>query len=36
VTQPDDLQSMLLDRLGIALPKRLRIDETSRPIALCP
>jgi len=34
VTQPDDLQSMLLDRLGITLPKRLRIDETSLPIAL--
>ena len=34
VTQPDDLQSMLLDRLGIKLPKRLRIDETSLPIAL--
>ena len=27
VTQPDELQSMLLDRLGITLPKRLRIDE---------
>jgi transposase len=34
VTQPDELQSMLLDRLGITLPKRLRIDETSLPIAL--
>jgi transposase len=34
VTQPDDLQSMLLDRLGITLPKRLRIDETSLPVAL--
>jgi transposase len=34
VTQPDDLQSMLLDRLGITLPKRLRIDKTSLPIAL--
>ena len=34
VTQPDDLQSMLLDRLGITLPKRLRIDEMSLPIAL--
>jgi transposase len=34
LTQPDDLQSMLLDRLGITLPKRLRIDETSLPIAL--
>jgi transposase len=34
VTQPDDLQSMLLDRLGITLPKRLRIDQTSLPIAL--
>jgi hypothetical protein len=34
VTQPDELQSMLLDRLGIALPKRLRIDATELPIAL--
>jgi transposase len=34
VTQPDELQSMLLDRLGITLPKRLRIDETELPIAL--
>jgi len=34
VTQPDELQSMLLERLGITLPKRLRIDETSLPIAL--
>jgi transposase len=34
VTQPDELQSMLLDRLGITLPKRLRIDETNLPIAL--
>jgi hypothetical protein len=28
------LQSLLLDRLGIAQPKRLRIDETELPIAL--
>jgi hypothetical protein len=35
VTQPDELQSMLLNRLGITLPKRLRIDETELPIALC-
>jgi transposase len=34
VTQPDDLQSMLLDRLGITLPKRLRIDEIDLPITL--
>jgi transposase len=34
VTQPDELQSMLLDRLGITLLKRLRIDETELPIAL--
>jgi len=34
VTQPDELQSMLLDRLGITLAKRLRIDETELPIAL--
>jgi hypothetical protein len=33
VTQPDVLQSMLLDRLGITLLKRLRIDETELPIA---
>ncbi len=26
VTQPEDLQSLLVERLGIALPKRLRID----------
>jgi transposase len=34
VTHPDELQSILLDRLGITLPKRLRIDETALPIAL--
>jgi transposase len=34
VTQPDELQSMLLDRLGITLPKRLRIDEIDLPITL--
>jgi transposase len=33
VTQPDDLQSLLLERLGIALPKRLRID-AELPVAL--
>jgi transposase len=33
VTQPDPLQSMLLDRLGLALPKRLRLDATDLPIA---
>jgi hypothetical protein len=31
---PDELQSMLLDRLGITLPKRLRIDEIDLPITL--
>jgi DsbC/DsbD-like thiol-disulfide interchange protein len=33
VTQPDELQSLLLERLGITLPKRLRID-AELPIAL--
>ena len=33
VTQPDELQSLLFDRLGITLPKRLRID-TDLPAAL--
>jgi hypothetical protein len=33
VTQPDDLQSLLLERLGITLPKRLRID-SELPLAL--
>ena len=32
VTQPDDLQSLLLERLGIT-PKRLRID-ADLPVAL--
>jgi transposase len=33
VTQPDDLQSLLFERLGITLPKRLRID-AELPVAL--
>lgn len=33
VTQPDDLQAMLLDRLGITLPKRLRLDQTDFELA---
>jgi transposase len=33
VTQPDDLQSLLFERLGITLPKRLRID-ADLPVAL--
>jgi transposase len=33
VTQPDDLQSLLLERLGITLPKRLRTD-AELPVAL--
>ena len=33
VTQPDELQSLLFERLGITLPKRLRIDD-NLPIAL--
>ena len=27
VTQPDDAQAALLDRLGIVLPKRMRLNE---------
>jgi transposase len=34
VTQPDQLQSLLLDRLGLTLPKRLRIQDTDSPVAL--
>lgn len=34
VTQPDELQSMLLDRLGIIIPKRLRIEDIELPTAL--
>lgn len=33
VTQPDELQSLLFERLGITLPKRLRID-AELPVAL--
>ncbi len=33
VTQPDELQSMLLERLGLILPKRLRLD-ADLPVAL--
>ena len=31
VTQPDPAQAALLDRLGIVLPKRMRIAEPNRP-----
>ena len=31
VTQPDAAQAALLDRLGIVLPKRMRLDESERP-----
>jgi len=34
VTQPDPLQSMLLDRLGLTLPKRLRLNARDLPVAL--
>jgi hypothetical protein len=27
ITQPDTAQAALLDRLGIVLPKRMRLDE---------
>jgi hypothetical protein len=29
VTQPDTAQSILLDRLGLVLPKRMRLPETA-------
>jgi hypothetical protein len=31
VTQPDPAQAALLDRLGVALPKRMRITEQTLP-----
>jgi transposase len=31
VTQPDAAQAALLDRLGIVLPKRMRLEESHRP-----
>ena len=34
VTQPDPLQALLLDRLGVTLPKRLRIDQTDLALRL--
>ncbi len=34
VTQPDALQAMLLDRLGVTLPKRLRLDHSALELAL--
>jgi transposase len=32
VTQPDPAQSMLLDRLGLLLPKRMRLPEAAAPM----
>jgi transposase len=32
VTQPDTAQSILLDRLGLVLPKRMRLTEAARPM----
>ena len=34
VTQPDAPQAALLDRLGIVLPKRMRVDDIELPLAL--
>ena len=34
VTQPDAAQAALLDRLGIVLPKRMRLNELDLPAAL--
>lgn len=34
VTQPDPLQALLLDRLAVTLPKRLRIDQTDLALRL--
>jgi hypothetical protein len=31
VTQPDAAQGALLERLGIVLPKRMRLDDTELP-----
>ena len=32
VTQPDAAQSILLDRLGLVLPKRMRLPEAAAPM----
>ena len=34
IAQPDDAQALLLDRLGIVLPRRMRADDLELPIAL--
>jgi transposase len=34
IAQPDDAQALLLDRLGIVLPKRMRPDDLDLPLAL--
>ena len=33
IAQPDDAQALLLDRLGIVLPKRMRVDDLDLPLA---
>ena len=33
ITQPDSAQAMLLERLGIVLPKRMRLNEIDLPAA---
>jgi transposase len=33
IAQPDDAQALLLDRLGLVLPKRMRVDDTELPLA---
>jgi transposase len=34
IAQPDDAQALLLDRLSIVLPKRMRVDDLKLPLAL--
>jgi hypothetical protein len=34
IAQPDDAQALLLDRLGLLLPKRMRADDIELPLAL--
>ena len=36
VTQPDAAQAALLDRLGIVLPKRMRLDDLDLPLSRSP
>jgi hypothetical protein len=35
ITQPDEARAALLDRLGIVLPKRMRLAETDLPAVAC-